>query len=427
MNQILSRAARQGNTSGFFYGWVVVFAAAAGLFMGFVPIIGFTFSVFFKPIIDEFHWSRSEISLGYSLSLLMLSVLLPFSGKLVDRFGARRVIVPGAILFGLGLMAFTLLTNRLWQFYAVYLFIGLVGSGTSPIPYYKVISCWFERNRGLALGIAMGGAGMSGSIMPYFAHLLIIRLGWRSAYLAIGVIVIAVTVPVVALLLKEKPAMHGRQPNGDVHPHPQSTPAPELRGMTSTAVRHSGAFWLICSSFFLVSMTLGGCLVHLAPMLTDRGASGRAAALAASVLGIAALLGRVGTGYLLDRFPPNLVAMMLFSFSAAGIALLWLGVAGGLAFLAAFLVGMGVGAEGNIMAYIIARYFGIRAFGEIYGWTLAIYTIGAIIGPMLMAVSFDTTHSYNIVLGSFFAATLLAGVLIKQLGPDPVWQPLGDH
>ncbi len=409
-------------SGGFFYGWVVVAAAAVGLFLGFVPIIGFTFSVFFKAIATEFHWNRSEISLGFSLSLLVLSIALPISGKLVDRFGARRVIVPGAVLFGLGLMAFTLLTNHLWQFYLTYLFIGLVGSGTAPIPYYKVISCWFNRRRGLALGIAMGGAGLGSSLMPYLAHSLIASSGWRTAYLVIGVIVVVVTVPVVALFLKERPAMKGQLADGESESNARAATAAEAEGMTAAEARHSGTFWLMCTSFFLMSVTLGGCLIHMVPLLTDRGISGNAAAAAASVLGAATLLGRVGTGYLLDRFAPHLVAMTLFLLSSVGITLLWSGTAGNLAFLAAFLVGMGMGAEGDIMAYMVGRYFGVRFFGEIYGVCLTIYTIGAIIGPMLMAAGFDTTHSYRTVLGPFVIATIIAALLMKQLGPLRVWE-----
>ena len=414
--------AQTRHTGGMFYGWVVVASAAVGLFLGFVPIIGFTFSVFFKAIATEFHWNRSEISLGFSLSLLVLSIALPFSGKLVDKYGARRVIVPGAVLFGLGLMAFTLLTNHLWQFYLTYLFIGLVGSGTAPIPYYKVISCWFDRRRGLALGVAMGGAGLGSSLMPYLAHSIIASSGWRTAYLVIGIIVIVVTVPVVALFMKERPAMKGLRTDGETGQPMRTTQEREAQGMSAVEARHTGTFWLMCTSFFLMSITLGGCMIHMVPMLTDRGISGNAAAIAASVLGAATLLGRVGTGYLLDRFAPNLVAMTLFLLSAVGIALLWSGTAGNLAFVAAFLVGMGMGAEGDIMAYMVGRYFGVRNFGEIYGVCLTIYTIGAIIGPMVMAAGFDTTHSYKIVMGPFFVATIVAALLMKQLGPFKVWQ-----
>ncbi len=402
-----------------FFGWAVVSAAAIGLFLGFVPIIGFTFSVFFKPIANEFHWSRSQISLGFSISLLALSIALPISGKLVDKVGARRVIVPGAVLFGLGLMAFTLLTNQLWQFYLTYLFIGVVGSGTAPTPYYKVISCWFDRRRGLALGIAMGGAGLGSSLLPYLAHSVIQSFGWREAYLVVGILVIVITVPVVAALLVERPALKGLNPEAAANAGSAKITAD---GMTASEARHSGTFWLMCGSFFLMSITLNGCLIHMVPMLTDLGITSSRAALAASILGAATLAGRVGTGFLLDRLPANWVAMVLFSLAAAGMALLWTGLAGTPAFVAAFLVGMGLGAEGDIMAYMVSRYFGVRSFGEIYGLCLTIYTVGAIIGPMVMAIGFDNTRSYHVVLGPFFVAALIAAMLIRQLSPYHHWQ-----
>jgi MFS family permease len=267
----------------------------------------------------------------------------------------------------------------------------------------------------------MGGAGLGSSLLPYFAHSLIVSSGWRTAYLVIGVVIIAVTVPVVALLLKERPEIKGQFPDGASAAQAQVAKSRDAQGYTAREARHSGTFWLMCTSFFLMSVALNGCMIHMVPLLTDRGISGNAAALAASVLGAATLLGRVGTGYLLDKLSANLVAMTLFCLSAVGIALLWSGTAGNPAFVAAFLVGMGIGAEGDIMAYMVSRYFGVRFFGEIYGFCLTIYTIGAIIGPMVMAAGFDTTHSYRIVLGPFIFATLAAAVLMKLLGPYSTW------
>src|SRR5262249_40683846 len=156
----------KSSQSNFFHGWYIVAVAAAGLFMGYVPIIGFSFSVFFKSLSQEFHWSRAEISLGFSLSLLVLSASLPIVGRLVDKFGARKIILPSAFLFGLGLISFYFLTARLWYFYAIYVFLGIVGGGTAAVAYYKVLSHWFDRRRGLALGIAMAGAGVGFFLMP---------------------------------------------------------------------------------------------------------------------------------------------------------------------------------------------------------------------------------------------------------------------
>lgn len=179
-------------------------------------------------------------------------------------------------------------------------------------------------------------------------------------------------------------------------------------------------FWLLVSAAFLVSASFVGCLIHLVPLLTDRGVSAQNAALATSVGAGGALLARAGTGYLLDRFFAPHLAVYFFCASALGIILLWSDVIGGLAFVAAVLVGLGQGAELDILPYAISRYFGLHAFGEIYGSTFAAVTLGAAIGPLVMGVSFDATGSYSLALISFAVATFTAAGLMTWLGPYPV-------
>jgi MFS family permease len=411
-----------------FHGWFIAGVAAIGLFMGYVPIIGFSFSVFFKPISQEFQWSRAEISLGFSLSLLVLSAALPVVGRLVDRFGARRIIVPAALLFGLGLASFYFLSARLWHFYGIYIFLGLVGSGTAAVPYYKVISNWFDKKRGRALGLTMGGAGIGFVVMPSLSYSLIASVGWRAAYVFIGIAVFVVTVPLVGLLLKEKPQDVGLLPDGDRQSH-STTVSQESTGdgLSGRGAWRSGTFWIMCIALFLVSVSLNGCLIHLVPLFTDRGVSPQSAAFAASLLGGATLLGRVATGFLLDRFQATNVAVSLFSVGALGILMLWAGAAGPLSFLTAILLGVGIGAEGDIMAYLVSRYFGLKAFGEIYAYVLAIYTLGAVAGPLVMGLSFDSSGSYESALIPFLFLTVAGAFLMTRLGPYQTWQSAITH
>jgi len=391
--------------------------------MGYVPVIGFSFSVFFKPLSQEFNWSRAEISLGFSLSLLVLSAALPIVGRLVDRFGARKIILPAALLFGLGLASFYFLTPNLWHFYAIYIFLGIVGSGTAAVPYYKVISHWFDKRRGLALGLTMGGAGIGFFVMPSLSYALIATVGWRMAYVLIGLTVIVVTVPVVGLFLKERPQMMGLLPDGALIRHGDlETQQPVGSGIMGREAWRAPTFWVMCTALFLVSVSLNGCLIHLVPLLTDRGISAQSAALAASLLGGATLLGRVGTGFLLDRFFATNVAVCFFGVAALGILMLWAGFAGPLPFVAAALLGVGIGAEGDIMPYLVGRYFGLLAFGEIYAYVLAAYTLGAVVGPLLMGVGFDSTGSYYSVLAPFLAVTLAGALLMTRLGPYRTWK-----
>jgi MFS family permease len=410
-------------SSKIFYGWWVVLASGVGMAMHFGPIIVATFGVFLKPLSQEFGWNRVQISLAFSLATLGITVALLLVGRLVDRFGARRVILPAVLLFGLSVLSLSFLSGHLWHFYAIYLFMGVVGSGTTPVPYAKVLSRWFDRRRGLALGLAVAGNALGGTFMPAVAQALIAAVGWRQAYVLLGLMAIGVAIPVVGLLLKETPQMIGLEPDGEtVKPAEVSKqPGPE-GGLSFQEARQTSTFWFMVGAFFLVSVSFHGYIIHLVPLLTDRGLSDQSAALTVSLTGGAALIGQVGIGYLLDRFFAPYVAGGFFCGFALGMFLLWSGVMGSGVLVAVVLVGVGLGAELDVMPYVVSRYFGLRAFGEIYSYTFAIFTLGAVVGPLLMGAGFDATGSYSLVLATFVMAALTAAGLMTWLGPYRVWE-----
>ena len=254
--------------------------------------------------------------------------------------------------------------------------------------------------------------------MPSLAQVLISSVGWRSAYVFLALLSMGVTLPVVGLFLTETPQMRGLWPDGEAQAIATVAKKPEQGpGLSSREARHTATFWVLVSAAFLVSASFVGCLIHLVPLLTDRGVSAQSAALATSVGAGGALLARAGTGYLLDRFLASHLAVYFFCASALGIVLLWSGVVGGLAFVAAVLVGLGQGAEFDILPYAISRYFGLRAFGEIYGSIFAAVTLGGAIGPLVMGMSFDFTGSYSLALLSFVGASFMAAGLMLGIGP----------
>ena len=416
----MAQTKESGNS--FLYGWWIVFVAAVGLSMGYGPIVTFTFGVFFKLLNQEFGWSRGDISQAFSISLFVMSLVFPLVGRLVDRFGARKVIIPSILLFGLGLMSLSLLSANIWQLYAVYILLGLVGGGTAPVPYSNVLSHWFDKRRGLALGVAMVGLGLGAFIMPSLAQMLIASQGWRQAYIVFGLMVMVITIPIVGLFFKETPEMVGLRPDGDVispnHPNANE----QKIGLSAQEARQTHTFWILVGAFFLMSASVHGCLIHLVPLLTDRGISPQLAAGATSLFGAALLFGRVGAGYLLDHFFASSVALCFFCGTALGLLLLWSGVTGTAAVIAAFLVGLGMGAEGDIIAYLIGRYFGLRAFSEIYGYAFGAFTLGGVSGPLLMGRGFDATGSYSLGLGVFVVVTLIAAGLMTRLGPYREWE-----
>jgi cyanate permease len=319
-------------------------------------------------------------------------------------------------MFGSILLLNKAFSANVWQFYLFYLALGLLLNGVGPIPYGSVVSHWFDRRRGLALGLMMIGIGSGAMVMPSFAQQLIARFGWRTAYTVLGGGVLVIAIPVVAVFLREKPQDLGLLPDGV--PPKNSTAGSEAaaQGLSAQDAWRSRTFWLMVCAFFLVSTSVQGCLVHTTAMLGDRGIPAQTAALGSSLVGVAVLLGRVGTGYLLDRlFAPH-VAAVFFSGAALGIGLLWLGTTP-VAFAGAFLVGLGLGAEVDLIAYLVSRYFGLRAFGRVYSSAFAAFALAGALGPLVMGASFDRTGSYRGALMTFLAATLVAAVLMTRLGP----------
>ncbi len=410
-----------------FYGWWVVLAAGIGLSVHSGPIIASTFGVFLKPLSQEFGWSRTQISLAFSLLTLVGGGAVVVVGRLVDRFGARKVLLPSALLFGLAFMSLYFLTAYLWHFYALYLVLGIIGSGTTPVAYSKVISHWFDKKRGLALALAMVGISLGAFIMPPLAQALITAVGWRQAYVVLGLLTVTGTLPVVGLLLKESPQLMGLAPDGG--PATDAGLAAQHgqeQGLSGAEAWHTASFWLMAWAFFLVSVSFHGCIIHLVPLLTDRGVSPQSAALAMSVAATGGFVGRLGCGYLLDRVFAPYVAVGFVGGFALGIFLLWSGAVGGWVFVAVVLVGLGLGAELDVMPYMVSRYFGLRAFGEIYSYAFAAFVLGAVIGPLLMGGGFDATGSYQLVLGGLVMPPLMAAWFMTRLGPYREWEPAAE-
>ncbi len=400
-----------------FYGWVIVFTAGVGLLLGYAPVFVYSFSIFIKSLARDFHSSRTSISLAFTLANLMQTVGAPLVGRLVDRFGAHKVVVPSTVIFGLLLISFKYFSTNLWQLYFFFIVIGFIGTGTAPVPYGIVVSRWFDKRRGLALGTMMLGLSSGAILLPPIAQRFIALFGWRTAYAIVGCLVLAVSVPVVAILLKDSPEKMGLQPDGVPVLKTRSAERTDEPGVVWSVARRQPTFWFLASAFFLVGASVHACVIHLVPMLTDHGISIERAAFAASLLGVALLIGRVFSGYFLDRFFGPYVAILLFIGVAVGISLLWAGVGGNLALVAAFLVGLGMGAEADIIAYLTSRYFGLRSFGEIYGYLFATFTLAGALGPVLMGVGFDHLGSYRAPLLFFLAATLVATALLTRLGP----------
>jgi MFS family permease len=400
-----------------FYGYLIVFVSAIGLFLG-PPLMIFSFSVFFKSLVVNFHASRGAVSLAFSLFNTVGALLIPATGMLIDRFGAKRVILVFTLLYGLGLCSALWVGTSVWQLYLFFTVLGVVmASGPAPVTYGVVISHWFNRHRGLALGLSMMGIGVGSVVVPILSQRLIAGFGWRAAFAIFGGAVILLPLPIVAALLQDDPGLRGLQPDGDEKNLSSKLQPQDKQGLTWHEIWHSPTFWILICIFSLAGASVHGAALHMSAIFTDRGVTAERAAIATALVGTAVMLGRVTSGYLLDRLFAPRVAILFYGATALGIAILCAGTSGPIALVASFLVGLGMGAEVESMAYMMTRYFGLHAFGTAYGHAFGAFMLSGAAGVFLMGAGFDRFHSYTVPLASLGVAMVLALVLLSRLGP----------
>ncbi len=399
-----------------FYGWWVVLVSALGSACGIGPVVVYTFGIFVKPLATELHASRGSIALAISLIDLMVLISAPGAGRLVDRHGARPVIV-GSHLAVIGcLVAICFLPPPLWHFYVLFALIGLLGVATTPVTYSRVVANWFDRRRGTALGFATAGVGLGTFAVVPIAQMLIDRSGWRVAYLGIAGFCLVVAVPPVWLFLRAHPREIGLASDGIAPSAPRAAIAEEATGITVWQALRTRNFWLLAGIFFVVAACVTGTISHIAPLLTDSGVSGSSAAFAASLFGVAIVVGRIGNGYLVDRFFGPHVMAAVFAGAAIAVAILWSGLAVHLAAPAALLLGLAAGAEGDLMPFLVSRYFGMRSMAEIYGCMFGAFTLGNATGRYLIALGFDAWGSYRAPLGIAMVGLVVAVLVCFALG-----------
>ncbi len=387
-------------------GWRVTAASAVGVFVGFASLFVYTFALFLKPLVDEFGWSRQDVSAAFGFAAISIALCSPLLGWLLDRFGPVRIIVPCVTIFGLAFASLSLLTPRLWHLYAVSVVLGCVGNGTAQMAYSRAVSSWFEARRGMALAVMMCGGATGALLLPPLTQRLIGTIGWRGAYAALGLAVVAIGVPAVLLFVRERTRSSGGR-------HATDAGATTIEGLRSSV------FWILVVVLFAASIAQNGALAHLAALLTDRGVTGEGAALALSTMGAASLAGRLATGWLLDRFFAARVSFALLLLAGAGVLLLANAhtLPAGLA--AAALIGFGMGGEADVTPYLLTRYLGLRSFSTLYGFTWTAYAFAGAIGPMLMGRAFDLTGSYVSLLTLLAAGTVAVGALMLALPRYP--------
>ncbi len=401
-------ASHPGPLPRIFYGWWIVLAAFLNLFFA-VGIIFYGFPVFYPAFVHSLGFSRAQVTQGFLLGFLFAG--LPFgllAGTLIDRIGARWVILSGIGFIGLPLILMGRMTS-FWQ-YELLCIVEVVGySLAGPIANQVLISQWFHAMRGRAMGYAYLGLGLGGVVSPPLASWLIRGFGWRHALEIIGSAIIAVLLPVGFWITRSTPAQMGLLPDG-TSAAADHTVQPGSSGV-SAALR-TPSFWLILAGATLVLGAINAVIQHFILFLKDQGYSTPAAAHLLSILLAASLGGRVLVGYFADRFRKKNTMALFYLLLGAAIPLLWLAERPIAALAFAVLFGFSMGADYMLIPLVTAECFGIASLGRLLALIIMGYSIGQGIAPWMTGKIFDAYHSYNPAWAILTAAGVLGAAAI---------------
>jgi MFS family permease len=380
-------------------GMLTTFGSTIGLALGPSVLANLTVSAYITPIQAQFGWTRVQVSLAFTIVAYMIVLVSPLQGLLVDRFGPRRVILTSIPLFALSLAAIFFTPNNLYVYYALWAVVPVAGLGLWPLGYLQSVTPWFDRKLGLALGCANAGIGVGSTLLPVFVlGPIIAAYSWRHAVLAVAALVLFVSWPVVAYCLREPTA-------AEVAARKQSAAARSFGLPFLEAVRQP-TFWILNLGFLLLGITATSLVTQQAPLLQDAGWTPAETARLQTTFGFGLLFARVAVGYVIDHiFAPRVLTTVSIG---GAVACVLYAVRPDFGYVSALLIGFLLGAEFDVLAFLIKRYYGNIAYGRIYGVIFAVFYLGSGLGiwalPKLREVSADQSYDN----GLYVAAVILA-------------------
>lgn len=399
----------------------VVIGATLGLASGYGPVFLGIAGIFLKPMADTFNWNRADVSLLSTLAMVGVTICSPFVGRVADARGWNQVIAVSIFLFFVGLLAIAVAPASLAYIVVAGLFIGIGGAATTAVGYNSVIAHVFDRRLGLALGLAMTGSGIGSIIVPMLSGKLLTLMSWREACAVVAMGSLVIGLLAHQMIFRNsitKPALsNARHPGEKI----ASDKGAVTRGGGLADAIKNYRFWLIGITGTMISIMSVGAFVHMASHFSDRGFNPAMAAQFVGLYGLGLSLGRIAVGFIIDRmFAPG-VAFAVFLFGGAGFLLLSLPAPQPLwvLSLAAILIGIAGGAEGDLIPFFVRKYFGLNAFGAIYGAMFACFTTGSALGPFLYGLSFDLLNSYVPIFTISAILSCICALLILTLGRYP--------
>lgn len=396
--------------------WGVVLAGMIGMVLATVHV--YSIGVFIAPLEAAFGWSRSEIMFGFTIYTLMGAVMVPFFGVLIDKYGPRRMGIMGVISYCGCLAAISLATSNLWSWWALWFLLSFGAVMIKPTVWTAGVSSLFVKNRGLALAIVLCGTGIGSSFVPIISHAVSESVGWRVGYLSLAAIGFVVAAPIVFFFFTSA-SDNARRSLSSATASQQI-----LTGLGTREALLSKSFLKIAIGGFCVTVAIISFVMNLVPIMSSNGLSRETAATLAGLVGITSIIGRLFTGYLLDRFPGNLVggivvlgpifSCLCFILAPDSIPIIALGV---------IVLGLSLGAEVDVVSYLMTKYFGMRSFGAIFGTFVSIWNIAIGLGPLIASYIYDISGSYQTALWLYIPLLLIASVSLFSLGSYPDFSP----
>ncbi|MFC4314537.1 MFS transporter [Steroidobacter flavus] len=396
--------------------WPMVIAAMAGL--SFATVAVYSMGLFMEPLSHEFGWTRAQMSLGLSIVALFAVPLSPFAGALIDRWGSRRLGIPGIILSAIAFAGFSLATGSLTQWYVLWVCYAIVAIAIKTTVWTAAVSSVFQSSRALALAVVLSGAAISQTITPLIAQWLIDGYGWRQAFLWMGLgwgsVVLILLLPFFF----------------DARDHERRTPSASnnraaLSGLTLAEGIRDPALLRIAAALFITSFLGVAVTVHKVPILTQTGLTREVAAQIAASAGIAGITGKLLTGWMMDRWQSGWIGGICLSLPALACLLLLDPIRTPTLIVASMMIfGYSAGAYLQICTYLTTRYGGLRHFGKIFGIMAGLMALATGVGPIVAGALYDHFGNYTVLLLAGIPIGLLSGWLVAGLGPYPTWQPV---
>ncbi len=388
--------------------WFMVWMSMLGTMCCSTSVVLINVGVFMKPLAGAFGWSRGAIALSLSIGAISMALANPFVGKAIDRYGVRPVLIASLLGYGLATAAIPVLVGvgDVWGLYIGYALVAGVGAGSNVIAYVRILSGWFSgpmnNYRGLALGISSAGVPLGAAITGPLGVLLIARFGWQGGYWGLALLPLAVGLPIAMFAIGPAP-----------HEAASNETAGERSGLTLNEAMRTRPFWVLMAIVLLMSSCLQGISIHVAPLLSDLKLSPNTLALVLAMDGFLGIGGRILAGFLFDRFFAPRVSLIIFGIAAASSFAL-AGFAGVvIAIVATLLITIGSGAESDFVGYLVGRYFGLKAYGQIFGVIYGTFMVGIALGPYLFGLAFDAWGDYRVpFLIAGLGLSALCGLLL---------------